>query len=366
MRTTLAAAAGIPLIAAAVACGQPEPAAGPVIRPVRYTQVFATGAERTRTFSGVARAGAASTLSFRIPGAMQRLHVSVGSRVRRGQLLAELDPIDSELQVKQAEAALRQAEAQGINAEADLRRVRGLYENDNASRDDLDAATAAAASARAQVESAAQRLDLAERQVGYTRLRAPVAGAIADVQVEENENVNAGQAVVVLTADLQPEVELAVPENFIARIAERDAVSVRFDALPGRRFGGVVTEVGVIASALATTFPVSVRLQDARDDVRPGLSAEVTFEFRSDGGGRRFIVPAAAVGEDRQGRFVFVAEPTQADLAVARRRAVTIGELTSAGLEILEGLHDGELVITAGVSRIADGREVRLGGGREG
>jgi len=349
------------LAAASVACGQEEAPAEPVIRTVRYMAVSAAGAEQTRTFSGVARAGVESSLSFRVAGVVDRVAVVVGSRVTRGALIAQLDPIDYELRVKQAEAALSQARAQASNAGADLQRVRLLFENDNASRNDLDAATAGEVSARAQVDSAAQQLDLARRQVGYTRLTAPIAGAIAEVRVEENENVAPGQAIVVLAAGQQPEVELTVPEGLITGIADGDAVRVRFDALAGREFDGSVTEVGVVASALATTFPVIVRLQDAAD-VRPGMAADVTFTFRVGDGSPRFILPPAAVAEDRTGRFVFVAERAGGDLATARRRAVTVGSFTSGGLEILDGLSEGDLVITAGVSRIEDGREVRLDG----
>ncbi len=349
------------LAATSAACGQEAPPAEPVVRTVRYVTVAPAGAEQTRTFSGVARAGVESSLSFRVAGVVDRLAVVVGSRVSRGQAIAELDPIDYELRVKQAEAGLSQARAQASNAEANLLRVRRLFENDNASRSDLDAADAGADSADAQVDSAAQQLDLARRQVGYTRLTAPVAGAIADVRVEENENVSPGQAIVVLAAGQEPEVELTVPEGLITRIAEGDAVRVRFDALEGREFGGTVTEVGVTASALATTFPVIVRLQGA-GDVRPGMAADVTFSFRLEDGAPRFVLPAEAVAEDRQGRFVFVAEAGAGGTATARRRAVTVGDFTSGGLEILDGLAAGDLVITAGVSRIEDGREVRLDG----
>jgi RND family efflux transporter MFP subunit len=195
-----------------------------------------------------------------------------------------------------------------------------LYENDNASRADLDAAVANAASANAQVEWVSKHLELALRQVDYTRLQAPVAGAIAELRVEVNENVGRGQAVAVLSSDGAPEVELAVPEGVITQIAEGDTVSVRFDALAGRTFEGVVTEVGVSATILATTFPVSVRLPDADRDVRPGMAADVTFVFDADDATERFFVPPEAVGEDREGRFVFVAQPTQdsGSLAAAR------------------------------------------------
>ena len=268
------------------ACSEPPPVE-PVVRPVRHVTARATGGQRTRTFSGVARAGVESSLSFRVAGTIARLDVEVGDRVRAGAPIADLDPVDYELQVREAEASLRQAEARAGNAEADLRRVRSLYENDNAARTDLDAATAAADSAAAQVESVAQRLDMARRQVDYTRLNAPVAGAIADVRAEVNENVSPGQPVVVLASGSAPEVGFGVPEALIRQIREGMPVAVGFDAIPGERFEGVVTEVGVTTTAAGTTFPVTVRLGSDASDIRAGMAAVVDIVFGDeDGGGR--------------------------------------------------------------------------------
>ena len=72
------------------------------------------------------------------------------------------------------------------------------------------------------------------------------------------------------------------------------------------------------------------------------------------------IVPPVAVGEDHHGRFVFVIEPDQQNLGFARRTSVTVGELTTDGLEILSGLQEGDLVVTAGVSRLTNGQRVKL------
>ena len=152
-----------------------------------------------------------------------------------------------------------------------LKRTRSLYENDNASRTDLDAATAAADSAAAQVKSVAPRLVLARRQVGYTRLTAPVARAIAAVRAEVNENVSPGQPVEVLAAGAAPEVAFAVPEALIARVREGTRAAVVFDAIPGERFDAVVTEVGVTTTAVGTTFPVTVRLDAGAPEVTAGI-----------------------------------------------------------------------------------------------
>ena len=348
------------VVSAAAACSDPPPPAEPVIRPVRHVVVRASGAQRTRTFSGVARAGVESALSFRVAGTIAGIAVAVGDRVRAGQSLAALDPVDYELQVREAEASLRQVEAQAGNARADLRRVRNLYENDNAARTDLDAATAAADSAAAQVESVAQRLDLARRQVAYTNMTAPTAGAVAAVLAEVNENVSPGQPVVVLASGSAPEVGFAVPEALIREVREGTPVAVAFDAIADARFEGVVTEVGVAATATGTTFPVTVRLGADAAEIRSGMAAAVDMVLGDEDAPERFIVPGQAVGEDRGGRFVFVAEPSGDGLAVVRRRLVTVGAFAVGGIEVLDGVSEGDRVVVAGVNRLQDGDDVRL------
>ncbi len=347
------------LLAALAACGDPPPPE-PVIRPVRAVVARAAGADQVRAFSGVARAGVESTLSFRVGGVISRVAVRVGEGISAGALIAELDPVDYELQVREAEAALRQAEARAGNAAADLRRVRSLYENDNASRTDLDAAMAASDSAAAQVESTGQRLDLVRRQLGYTRLAAPVAGAIAAVAAEANETVTPGTPIVVLAASGPPEVGFAVAEALIREIRAGMAATIQFDSIPGERFDGTVTEVGVASTAVGTTFPVTVRL-DGAAGIRSGMAALVEIVFPGDDSSPRFVLPGQAVAEDQAGRFVFVAEPSGDGLAEVRRREVTVAGFAADGIEVTSGIEEGDQVVTAGVGRLLDGDIVRLG-----
>ena len=346
-------------------CGGEVEAAKPIIRPVRSQEVVSTGAKRQRSFTGTARAGVESRLSFRIPGTVQSVSVVVGDTVKGGREIARLDATDLRLSLQEAEAALSQAQAAARKADADYDRVRGLYENQNASKSDLDAARAQAESNRAQVAAAQQRRELARRQLGYARLTAPVDGAIASVLVEANENVGSGTAVALLTSGARPEVEVAMPGVLISEVHEGDVAEVTFDALPGAGYPAVVTEVGVAATGAGATYPVTVRLTADDSSVRSGLAATVTFRFETGDGEEKIFVPPVAVGEDRDGRFVYVLEATGAgedgdDLAVARRRPVEIGDLTPEGIEIKDGLADGELLVTAGVRRIEDGQQVKL------
>ena len=343
-----------------VGCGGDAPTVE-VLRPVRYAQVFSTGGTRERTFSGTAQARVESRLSFRVAGAIQQMPVDVGDAVEVGQLIAELDPADYRLQREEADAAVDRASAEARNAEANLERVRQLYENGNASLNDLDAARSGSETAAAQVQASVNRRDGARLQLSYTRLGAPAAGRISSVDVEVNENVRAGQIVAVLTSESELEVEVAVPEVLISLVREGANVSVTFDALPDRSFVAVVTEVGVTAGGLATTFPVTVRLDRTVEGLRPGMAAEVLFRFESTDRRERVIVPLVAVGEDRDGRFVFVVQRVDSITGVVLRRPVTVGELTTdEGFEIIEGLVDEELVVTAGVTRIRDSMQVSL------
>jgi RND family efflux transporter MFP subunit len=313
-----------------------------------------------RSFSGTSQAADEPRLSFKVPGTVVRLPVTMGDAVKPGDVIAELDPQDFRLQADEAAATLGRAEAEARNAQANFERVRGLYENTNASRTDFDAARAAAESTRAAVESARKRLELARQQLSYTVLTAPVAGSVAETLVEVNENVHAGQEVVRLAVRSDLKVLVAVPESLIAQVKRGAEVTVRFDALPDRALKAVVTEVGVVATATGTAFPVRARLLETDPALRPGMAAAVELRFAAPGEGTRFRVPPNAVAEDRAGRYVLVVEPSGADRGVVRRRAVKVGDLTPGGLEILEGLRDGDRLVTAGVSRLTDGDPVKL------
>lgn len=343
------------------ACGDPQPPAPaePPVRPVRLTQVYAAGNEQPRSFSGAARAGVESRLSFKVGGTLRQIAVQVGDHVERGAFLAELDPRDFEIKRREAEAALARAQAETRRARADYQRVRGLYENSGASRTELDAARAAAESSAAAVESARQQLQLAQRQVEYARLEAPLEGEIAAVEVDVNENVGAGQGVLTLISGDRPEVEVAIPEVLISGVNRGDSARVRFDALPGEEFAAVVTEVSVAAGA--PSFPVKVRLVEPDSRIRSGMAAVVELDFVAANGADHVLVPPVAVQRDARGHFVYTVElADEAGRGIVRRLDVRIGELREDGLEIVEGVVDGSRLVTAGVSRIHDGLVVRL------
>jgi RND family efflux transporter MFP subunit len=356
----LAAGLAILAIASLSSCGKPEPDPAEELRPVRYVVISSVGRPQLRSFPGAATASVESRLSFRVAGTVLSIPVAIGDAVSAGQLIAQLDARDYELKVEEVRAALAQAEAQARNARASFERVRALYENDNASLQEYDAARALSESATAQVRSVEKKLELAALQLDYTRLIAPAAGAIAAVNVDVNENVVPGQVIVLLTSREATEVDVDVPEGVIAEIERGSRAAVRFDAIPGQEFAARVSEVGVAPAEFATTYRVTVALDDLDPAIRPGMAAEVEFSLGGREAGGRLWVPPESVTEDREGRFVYTVEATGGARGVVRRRAVTVGEISSAGIEILSGLTDGNMIVTAGIGQLEDGDEVSL------
>ncbi len=349
------------LVGGLLGCSSDAPPAEPELRPVRFEVVSSVEAGRRRSFSGTCQPAVEPKLSFKVDGTIARRPVNMGDRVKRGALIAELDPSDFQLQLEEAAAALRRAEAESRNAQASFARIRGLYENGNASRTDFDGARAAAESGRAYVESIRKRLELARQQLSYTRLVAPVAGAVAEVSAEVNENVRAGQEVVRLAAEEGYEVVVTVPESLIGQIragpgrardlrrpsrAHVRGHGDRGRASPPRRTG--------------TAFPVKARLVEEDPGVRPGMAAELEFRFEAPGRAPASGSPPTRWPRTAQGRFVFVVEPSEAGRGTVRRREVEVGALTPAGIEVLEGLEEGDRLVTAGISQIEDGDAVKL------
>ncbi|MEL7060928.1 MAG: efflux RND transporter periplasmic adaptor subunit [Acidobacteriota bacterium] len=342
-------------------CAEEVAAPEPVIRPVRTHTVETTGGGDVAAFAGVAKAGIESRLSFRVSGTVEQVAVNVGDRVRPGTTMAVLDPTDFELSVEQAEAGLAQARASLRQAEADYDRTRALYENNNASKAELDASRAGSESATAQVEAAQKELAQARQRLAYTRLTSPMSGAVGSVDVEVNENVTSGQALFQLTADSDLEVEIRVPEVLILQIQRGQKAQVAFDAIPGRTFHGTITEVGVTSGG-SSTFPVTLRIDDDSGALRSGMAAEVRLQVQAGDielGENVIFVPIVSVGEDQNGRFVYVVEDGSDGTATVRRRPVEVGDMGSLGLHVVSGLEAGETVVTAGVRRLSDGMKVK-------
>ncbi len=342
------------------ACSDAPKEPEPIIRPVRFQKIEPSSGNRLRTFSGVSRAQTETNLSFQVGGIVQTIDVREGQQVKKGDRIASLDTIDMTLKLEELRASMENARVQQETARSNLNRVRELYENNNIALSEYEAAKNQYASTQATYESKQKQLDLQKRQLSYGTLVAPTNGHVAEVPVEKNENVSAGQLVASIISGARMEVEVGMPGTLIHHIRPGMQATVRF-AHTQKAYTGTVTKVSQITSA-ASTYPVSVLLDQESEMLRPGMPAEVSFAF-GDGNGAgngKILVPASAVAEDSQGRFVYLLEMgPEEGFATVHRHPVAVGELTGAGLEILDGLEEGQFIVTSGISMISDQMKVR-------
>ncbi len=347
-------------IFALVSCSEEKKDQREIIRPVRYQKVASYGGEQSRTFSGVSRAAMEVELSFKVGGTVQSIGVKVGDQVKKGKLIAEIVKTDYQLKHEQARAAVSNARVQMQSAKATFERTSALYENNNASLQEYERAKTAYESAQAAVTSAQRGLQLTASQLGYTRLTAPMDGIVTKVNVENDENVTAGKVVAVINSGSDIEVAIGVPESYISRVKEGVKTEVTFPALAGKAFEGVISEVSFTIESASSTYPVTVTLANPSSEIRPGMAANVALSFAAEEKKAGIVVPVNTVAEDQGGRFVYTVTAKKEGLATVHRKAVKTGELTSEGLTVLEGLEAGELIVTAGISKLTDGMTVRL------
>jgi len=331
------------------------------VRPVKSVVVRGGSGIISRSFSGTLQSSRMTSFSFRVSGAIQAIPVAVGETITEGQVIASLDASDYELEAQRAKALLTEANSQLRNANAKYERTKRLYEAGNSSKNDLDNARANAEAAAAAVESARKTVQIAEKNLTYTRLSANGDCKVAAVSMSAGENVVSGTEVVAATCGDSLEVALDIPETFIAYVNKGAHVTVSFPAIADRVYEGVVNEVGVAPISGGTTFPVSIRITAAdQTALKAGLSADVLFAIDHSKDEEPFpIVPSFAVHEDERGRFVFLVEKREQGFVVSRT-PVEIGELSDEGIEIVSGVRPGQRVVTAGMSTLSDGMPVTV------
>ncbi|NZA26954.1 efflux RND transporter periplasmic adaptor subunit [Luteimonas sp. SJ-92] len=347
-------AAALVISALLAGCGsEPVPEATP--RPVLVERAGGRAAAAAMALPGEIRAREESTLSFRVGGKLVRRHVDPGARVRRGDLLAELDPGDQRLQARSAGAQAAAAEAELERARADHERYRRLAAEQLVSRSTLDAQTTALRAAEGQARAARAQLDVARNQAGYTELRAPDDGVITERQAEAGQVLAAGQAVYALAVDGGREVRIALPESRIDGFRIGQEVAVELWSAPGRRWPGRIREIAPAADPQARTYAARVALDDeAAGAVALGQSARVYLDGGADASATSVPLSAVQRGEDG-GAVVWVVDPKE---GVTRRVAVELGAFGPERVPVLSGLRPGALVVAAGGHLLREGQAV--------
>jgi RND family efflux transporter MFP subunit len=343
-----------PILAAALlllaGCGarddSPATEEAPPIRPVK-SMVLPEHGGTTRTFPGTVRATRRVDLSFNVPGKLIELPVKEGQRVRKGEVLARLDPEDYEQLVKAAQAEYEKALA-------DYQRAKELIAKDYVSRADYDQTVA-------QKEVAAAKLERARKALDETSLREPFDGVVALRYVENYTDVRAKEPVLSLQDPATLEVVVDLPEDLVAlyRADLPMTVTARFSALPGREFPLRVREFATQADPATRTYQVVFALADHEGvNLLPGMTAEVTITVGAEGEGETpvFTLPRTALLEVDGKQWVWVIDP---QTHAVHRREVEADKPVDGMVIVRKGLRPGERIATAGVHTLEEGQVVK-------
>lgn len=293
-------------------------------------------------FPGRVVASEEVNMAFKLSGTLMQVHVGEGSRVRRGQLVAELDPRDYRLQ-------LEAAEAEYLNVKSEAERVMALYADSVGTADAYD-------KARFGLRQIGAKYENARNQLADTKIYAPFDGSVQKRLFDPPAVVAAGMPVVTLVSDGGCEIEINIPASTYVQRSRIAAFTTTFDFLGDRNIP--LRLIGVAPKANANQL-YSVRLAvpgGLTPEPSPGMSVMVQVWFDDAQSGKRRI-PASALFEQDGTSCVWVYDE---DAGVVRRRAVTVERLATAGWAIVtQGVEAGERIVTAGVNKLTDGQAVR-------
>ena len=271
-------------------------------------------------------------------GVLLQLNTEEGQTVKAGQLLAQIDPERTRLEVARASAALKKLEA-----EAD--RAKELFDRKLIAADAYE-------KLRYDVATQKAAVDLAKLELSYTRIEAPISGVISQRMVKRGNLIQLNQPLFHIVNTERLEAVLNVPERELATMNADLPVRMRVDAIPGRDFEGIVSRVSPVVDAGTGTVRVTTEFKSS-GALRPGMFGriEVIYDRRDD----VLTVPRTALLEGEGEDAVFAVRDGK-----AVRLPVHLGYIDGSVAEIRDGLNEGDTVVTTGKVALRDGSKVQV------
>jgi len=357
--------AGVAVAAAAVAAvilfrhRQAEPDFSAAVRPVRSLVVKSGVTLPDLTFAGIVKARESRTLAFKQSGRIQRIPVAAGQKMKRGDKLAWLDPLDFENDLTKAEAAEQRDRLT-------FQRMSEAIKKNAVSREEVSKADA-------QLRQAEAQLKLAKRALEETVLYAPFDCTVAEVPATELDMANPSKPIVVIQDTSLIDIDVGVPETFVIAVrylkpkGEKFVRLITFDSMPGKSFPVNFKEYKAAADIKTQTYTATYTMPAPEELlILPGMSATITIKGDSYSSKLRdtlpeeaVTVPEVAVGIAADGTHFVWTLVCEGDAQIARRRAIKVLLRSDNGL-VVTGLKPGERIATAGVTVLTEGRRVTL------
>ncbi|MGN8084673.1 efflux RND transporter periplasmic adaptor subunit [Ralstonia sp. 22086] len=354
MTTSAALLIGAALLAG---CSKEAPKA-PEVRPVRTMTVTSEQGAGTAEFSGDVRPRIESRLGFRVPGKIIARLVDVGATVKKGQVLARLDPTDLALAQQSSQAQLSAAKTDRDLAAADLKRYSELFAKGFISAAEQQRHQANYDAAQARYEQAGAGYRNQVNQAGYATLEADADGVVTGVDAEVGQVVSAGQPVVRVAQTAEKEVVVGIPEDQVDTLRKSPEVSVKLWADQSRSIPAKVREIAPAADPLTRTYTVKISVPNPPPELRLGMTAVATFVRPgggADSGGMGVRVPISALLQDQGKNVVWLYDAAS---QTVKPVPVTVGAPRDNVLLVTSGLQPGQTIVTAGVHLLKAGQKV--------
>ncbi len=345
-------------------CGEEAAPEKTVVRPVKAMKVSDVEGFRQRQFPGRAKGTQEVDLAFRVSGPLITRDVDVGSVVKTGDVVAQIDPRDFQNNLRNVQGQLDQVNATVKRAQADYERLVRIFEQDPGATSEraIDRAREQRDSARASIKSLKASVAAAKDQLSYTYLKAPFEGTVVSTYVENFQNVRAKQSIVRLVDASRVEMVVNVPESLISLAPMMENIVVVFDPFPDREIPAQIKEIGTEASATTRTYPITL-IMDQPDGIKilPGMAGKASGKpLGTDMAAKAGVeVPLAATFSPAEIKKTYVWVIDEAAQTVHRREVET-GELTDRGIKILDGLKPGEWIAKAGVHYLQEGQKIKI------
>ncbi|HWX65220.1 MAG TPA: efflux RND transporter periplasmic adaptor subunit [Rhodanobacter sp.] len=337
-----------------------KPASAPAPVPVKVATATLGDVDLSLTQVGSVEAWSTVTVSSQVNGQIQSLAFVPGAHVHKGDVIANIDPRPLRAELDQARGNVARDEANLVKARADLARYTTMLAKGYVARADFDTFKANLGVAAAALQSDRAAQELAQTQLGYTRIVAPFDGVLGAPLVYPGAVVTANSTGIVVLNQIEPVwVAFALPQDSLPAVRQAQArgtvtVQAQLDGDNNKPISGTLEFINNAVDATTSTITLKARFDNADDRLTPGQFVNVTLPTTRIA--NAVSVPVVALQNSSNGSFVFVFKPD----GTIEQRPVTAGTSTADRVVIDKGLAAGEQVVVDGQMLLVNGSHARI------
>lgn len=305
-------------------------------------------------------------ISTEVDGILKDVKVDEGSVVSKGKLIATVDDADYNLEVKRAEAALRQAEANLDNTRLEYQRKESLHKEELVTRQQFDDVSTRLSLAEAEAERSKASLELAKQRLSKTGISSPLSGVVKEKKVERGNYLKNGTALFTIIQINPIKLNFTVTEKDVGKLKIGQEVLFKVDAQPDKEFKGNLSIIYPSLEEKTRTLQVEAQVRNPKGLLKPGLFAHIILYTGADKD--TIVVPDTALLYEAEKVKVFVVEDDRAKERIVKtgqkyKLQSEVGSPKPAVhefTEINEGVKEGELIVTVGQQNLFDGAKVNV------